>query len=63
MQHTGGEANIYVHHDIMLPAFPLALAWMDCRPGAGGGTAVGKANMVAVASMEPGGWADKHSIL
>lgn len=24
--------NLYVHHDIMLPAFPLALAWMDCSP-------------------------------
>mmetsp|Transcript_14770 Transcript_14770/g.41589 ORF Transcript_14770/g.41589 Transcript_14770/m.41589 type:complete len:507 (+) Transcript_14770:285-1805(+) len=27
-----GEANIYVHHEIMLSAFPLALAWMDCNP-------------------------------
>lgn len=26
--------NLYVHHDIMLPAFPLALAWMDCNPAA-----------------------------
>ena len=24
------EANLYVHHDLMLPAFPLCLAWMDC---------------------------------
>jgi periodic tryptophan protein 1 len=24
------EANLYVHHDVMLPAFPLCLAWMDC---------------------------------
>lgn len=23
--------NLYVHHDIMLPAFPLSLAWMDCN--------------------------------
>ncbi|CAI5527619.1 unnamed protein product [Closterium sp. Naga37s-1] len=26
------ELNMYVHHDIMLPAFPLALAWMDFNP-------------------------------
>lgn len=24
------EDNIYVHHDIMLPAIPLCLEWMDC---------------------------------
>ena len=24
--------NIFVHHDISLPAFPLALAWMDIAP-------------------------------
>ncbi|KAF8072950.1 PWP1 [Scenedesmus sp. PABB004] len=47
---TGGEANIYVHHDIMLPALPLCLAWMDVRPGG----AAGRANVVAVGSMDPG---------
>lgn len=26
-----GESNLYVHHDIILPAFPLSLAWMDCN--------------------------------
>ncbi len=29
-------SNLYVHHDIMLPAFPLALAWLDCHPGRAG---------------------------
>lgn len=24
--------NIYVHHDIALPALPLCLAWMDMPP-------------------------------
>lgn len=48
--YAGGEANIYVHHDILLPAFPLALAWMNCDP-AGSSS---KANMVAVGTMDPG---------
>lgn len=26
----GEEANVYVHHELMLPAFPLCLAWLDC---------------------------------
>ena len=34
------EANLYCHHDLLLPAFSLSLAWMDCpadggREGAG----------------------------
>jgi periodic tryptophan protein 1 len=45
-----GEANVYVHHDIMLPAFPLCIAWMDCSPS--GSTE--RANMAAVGTMEPG---------
>ena len=65
-----GEANLFVHHDLMLPgaptlslpltpnpltpapaAFPLALAWLDCPPGAAGADARG--NFVAVGTMLP----------
>ncbi|XP_071730511.1 uncharacterized protein [Rutidosis leptorrhynchoides] len=43
-----GEPNMYVHHDILIPAFPLCTAWLDC-PIKGGE----KGNFIAVGSMEP----------
>ncbi|XP_043696545.1 periodic tryptophan protein 1 homolog isoform X2 [Telopea speciosissima] len=43
-----GERNMFVHHDIILPAFPLCTAWLDC-PLKGGD----KGNFIAVGSMEP----------
>ncbi|KXZ55388.1 hypothetical protein GPECTOR_3g514 [Gonium pectorale] len=48
---AGGEANLYVHHEVLLPAFPLCLAWLDCDPK-GGDT--GRRNLVAVGTLEPG---------
>ena len=27
------EDNLYVHHDVILPSFPLCLAWMDYKIG------------------------------
>uniref|UniRef100_A0A1D1ZFD5 Putative WD repeat-containing protein C17D11.16 n=1 Tax=Anthurium amnicola TaxID=1678845 RepID=A0A1D1ZFD5_9ARAE len=42
-----GESNLYVHHDIMLPAFPLCTAWLDCNTKSGD-----KGNFIAVGSME-----------
>lgn len=27
--HEGDEGNMYVHHDVMLPSFPLCLEWID----------------------------------
>jgi periodic tryptophan protein 1 len=45
-----GDGNLYVHHAVLLPAFPLALAWMDCSPAEG----KDKGNFAAVASFEPG---------
>lgn len=43
-----GDPNMYVHHDIMISAFPLCTAWLDC-PIKGGE----KGNFLAVGSMEP----------
>ncbi|ESR34434.1 WD REPEATS REGION domain-containing protein [Citrus sinensis] len=44
----GGDPNLYVHHHIIIPAFPLCMAWLDCplkdRE---------KGNFMAVGSMEP----------
>lgn len=42
------DSNMYVHHDIVIPAFPLSTAWLDC-PIKGGE----KGNFIAVGSMEP----------
>ena len=47
---VGGPSNLYVHHDILLPAFPLSLAWLDCGPS--GRTQSG--NLAAVGTMNPG---------
>jgi periodic tryptophan protein 1 len=27
------EDNLYVHHDVMLPSFPLCVEWLDFRAG------------------------------
>ncbi|KAH7519987.1 hypothetical protein FEM48_Zijuj08G0095800 [Ziziphus jujuba var. spinosa] len=43
-----GELNTYVHHDVIISAFPLSTAWLDC-PLKGGE----KGNFIAVGSMEP----------
>ncbi|EEF40789.1 periodic tryptophan protein 1 homolog [Ricinus communis] len=43
-----GDSNMYVHHDIILSAFPLCTAWLDC-PLKG----AEKGNFIAVGSMEP----------
>ncbi|KAF2078274.1 hypothetical protein CYY_000464 [Polysphondylium violaceum] len=42
--------NLYVHHDIILSSYPLALAWMDQNPT----NAQEKGNFVAVGTFEPG---------
>ncbi|OAQ97377.1 hypothetical protein LLEC1_01592 [Akanthomyces lecanii] len=46
--------NLYVHHDIMLPAIPLAVEWID-MPVSNHGTegSDARGNSVAVATMDP----------
>ena len=50
--------NIYAHHDIPLPVFPLCLAWMDYRPhpallSQSDMASAPRANMLAVGTFAP----------
>ncbi|EJD47248.1 transducin family protein/WD-40 repeat family protein [Auricularia subglabra TFB-10046 SS5] len=50
------EEDLYVHHDIMLPAVPLCLEWLDFAPAGAPGRAAGDdapANYVAIGTMDP----------
>eukprot|EP01025_Chloroclados_australasicus_P066312 TRINITY_DN9108_c0_g1_i1.p1 TRINITY_DN9108_c0_g1~~TRINITY_DN9108_c0_g1_i1.p1 ORF type:complete len:363 (-),score=67.72 TRINITY_DN9108_c0_g1_i1:681-1709(-) len=42
-------ANVYVHHDMILGACPLCLAWMDINPNTG----TDRANVIAVGTFDP----------
>lgn len=48
-------ANLYVHHDIMLPAIPLCVEWLDLPVGKDTNTVTeaSKGNYVAVGTFEP----------
>ncbi|KAG8864785.1 hypothetical protein FRB96_003371 [Tulasnella sp. 330] len=46
------QDNLYIHHDILLPSFPLCLEWLDYVPGSS--TNSGKSgNYVAVGTFDP----------
>eukprot|EP01114_Cavostelium_apophysatum_P013396 TRINITY_DN3238_c0_g2_i1.p1 TRINITY_DN3238_c0_g2~~TRINITY_DN3238_c0_g2_i1.p1 ORF type:complete len:489 (-),score=139.83 TRINITY_DN3238_c0_g2_i1:7-1473(-) len=45
------EDNLYVHHDILLGSFPLALAWLDYHPT---DAPQHKGNLVAVGTFDTG---------
>ncbi|KAJ3306874.1 hypothetical protein HDV03_003911 [Kappamyces sp. JEL0829] len=48
------EDNLYVHHDIMLPSFPLCLEWIDFPMGAKlGNTERPFGNYVAIGTFDP----------
>lgn len=46
--------NLYVHHDIMLPAIPLAVEWLDIPVGKNASSRPdNRGNFVAVGTMDP----------
>ncbi|ORY98800.1 WD40-repeat-containing domain protein [Syncephalastrum racemosum] len=46
------EENLYTHHDIILPSFPLCIEWIDFHTGDKAG-AEGAGNYVAIGTFEP----------
>ncbi|KAK3985952.1 WD40-repeat-containing domain protein [Cladorrhinum sp. PSN332] len=45
--------NLYVHHDIMLPAIPLCVEWIDCPVSKPGVDKDSAANFVAIGTFDP----------
>jgi periodic tryptophan protein 1 len=45
--------NLYVHHDIMLPAIPLCVEWLDLPVGKSDVSKDSRANFVAVGTFDP----------
>src|SRR5436190_2606384 len=45
--------NLYVHHDIMLPAIPLCVEWLDLPVGKSNQENDARANFVAVGTFDP----------
>lgn len=41
---------LYVHHDLMLPAFPLCIEWLDYKPGSNSDE---PANFAAIGTFDP----------
>ena len=55
--YSAQDENLYVHHDLLLPSFPLTLEWLDYAPAPvleGARRAAGApGNFVAVGTMDP----------
>ncbi|RKP29905.1 Pwp1 rRNA processing protein [Metschnikowia bicuspidata] len=48
------ESNLYVHHDLMLPSFPLCVEWVNFRPGsAADDNDNNVGNFAAIGTFEP----------
>ncbi|CCF60762.1 hypothetical protein KAFR_0L01520 [Kazachstania africana CBS 2517] len=45
------DSSLYVHHDLMLPAFPLCVEWLNYKPGSNDNDSL--ANFVAVGTFDP----------
>lgn len=44
------DSALYVHHDLMLPAFPLCVEWLNYKPGS---NSEDPANFAAIGSFDP----------
>ena len=44
------DSSLYIHHDLMLPAFPLCVEWLNYRPGSG---SEDLANFAAIGTFDP----------
>ncbi|QRV90061.1 WD repeat-containing protein [Ceratobasidium sp. AG-Ba] len=55
--YNDADENLYVHHDILLPSFPLCLEWLDFPPNTSttptNGTTSSQGNFIAVGTFEP----------
>lgn len=48
------ESNLYVHHDLMLPSFPLCVEWINYRPNSGSTEASENiGNFAAIGTFDP----------
>ncbi|ODV81724.1 periodic tryptophan protein 1 [Suhomyces tanzawaensis NRRL Y-17324] len=47
------ESTLYVHHDIMLPAFPLTVEWINYKPGQANPDELNIGNFAAVGTFDP----------
>ncbi|OCF58716.1 periodic tryptophan protein 1 [Kwoniella mangroviensis CBS 10435] len=52
--YADSDENLYAHHDLMLPTFPLCVEWLDFPPGGSSSSSSGsKGSYVAVGSFDP----------
>jgi periodic tryptophan protein 1 len=47
------DYNLYTHHDITLPEFPICLSWLDCPPFQTDGGQLSVGNYCAVGTFDP----------
>lgn len=47
------DSSLYMHHDLMLPTFPLTVEWINYRPNAAGDDANNVGNFAAIGTFDP----------
>lgn len=53
--YAANDSNLYVHHDLMLPSFPLCLEWLDYTPARSSADQNESAPATATSAKEAGG--------